>query len=48
MTALRADRFARIADTVPRLTGRPARSYDQWCHDHASLFQPAAGPENTG
>jgi hypothetical protein len=41
MTALRADRFARIADTVPRLTGQPARNYHAWCRDHADLFQPA-------
>jgi uncharacterized protein YbjT (DUF2867 family) len=41
MTALRANRFARIADTVPRLTGRPAHSYHEWCRHHADLFQPS-------
>lgn len=45
MAALRANRFARIAGTVPRLTGHPARSYDEWCRDHANLFQPAASAE---
>jgi uncharacterized protein YbjT (DUF2867 family) len=36
MAALRADRLARVADTVPRLTGRPARTYAQWCREHVT------------
>lgn len=47
MTALRANRFARVADTVPRLTGEPARGYEAWCRDHADLFSPAASAEAT-
>ncbi len=36
--ALRADRFAYVADTVERLTGRKARSFENWCRDNAPAF----------
>ncbi|MEO3826148.1 hypothetical protein [Actinomadura sp. B10D3] len=37
------ERFAeepeRVTDTVPRLLGRPARTFRQWAEDHASDFR---------
>jgi uncharacterized protein YbjT (DUF2867 family) len=29
---------AEVFDTVERLTGRPARSWDDWLRDHAAAF----------
>jgi len=37
--ALRSSRFADVADTVQRLTGRKARSYEQWCRENAEAFR---------
>jgi len=38
LTALRADRFARVADTVERLTGAKPGSYEAWCRENTSLL----------
>jgi len=38
LSGLRSNRFAYIADTVERLTGRPARTYDAWCQEHMHAF----------
>ncbi len=32
----------RVLDTVPRLTGRPARTFRQWAREHAPLFTRTA------
>ncbi|WAS94892.1 SDR family oxidoreductase [Nannocystis punicea] len=32
---------ARPSDVVERLTGRPARTYEQWAREHAAAFAPA-------
>jgi uncharacterized protein YbjT (DUF2867 family) len=36
---LRTNRFATVADTVERLTGRPPRSYAAWCRANADAFR---------
>lgn len=36
--SLRANRFAYVADTVERLTGRRPRSFEAWCRDHVDAF----------
>lgn len=28
-----------VTDTVPRVTGRPARTFASWAHDHADAFR---------
>ena len=48
LAGIRAGRFARIADTVARLTGQPGTPYQAWCHQHASAFQSASGCDLTG
>lgn len=44
LRALRSSRFADVADTVQRLTGREARSYEAWCRENGEAFRrsPAA------
>jgi uncharacterized protein YbjT (DUF2867 family) len=29
-----------VTDTVPRLTGHPARTFAEWAHDHADVLRP--------
>ncbi len=36
--ALRSSRFAHVAETVERLTGRKPRTFDAWCREHAGAF----------
>jgi uncharacterized protein YbjT (DUF2867 family) len=40
LAALRKNEGAIVADTVLRLTGAPPRTFDAWCREHASAFQP--------
>jgi len=34
-----------VTDTVPRLLGRPARTFAQWAADHADAFRPPSARE---
>jgi uncharacterized protein YbjT (DUF2867 family) len=45
MAGVRADKFAYVSDTVPRLTGGPGRTYGDWCAEHVAAFLPIS--ENT-
>jgi hypothetical protein len=45
--ALRSSRFADVADTVQRLTGRKARSYEDWCRENAEAFRKALDAPRT-
>ena len=36
---LRHDRAAQITDTFEQVTGRPAHSFEAWCHQHIKAFQ---------
>ncbi|HUB09209.1 MAG TPA: SDR family oxidoreductase [Myxococcales bacterium] len=38
--AIRSSRYAHVADTVARLTGRPGRTFEDWCRAHAAGFIP--------
>lgn len=40
--AWQRNRYAYVADTVERLTGRPGRTFEAWCRAHAAAF--AGGP----
>jgi uncharacterized protein YbjT (DUF2867 family) len=40
--ALRASRFAHVADTVERLTGRKPRSFEAWCRENVDAFRVAS------
>src|SRR5262249_29436619 len=46
MTALRANRFASIADTLQRLAGRPGQTFAEWCRENVNAFQPSPGSES--
>ncbi len=37
--ALRSSRFAYVADTVERLTGREGRSFEAWCRENVAAFR---------
>jgi (4-alkanoyl-5-oxo-2,5-dihydrofuran-3-yl)methyl phosphate reductase len=37
-SAISEDRFARVADTVQRLTGRPGRTFDAWARENIGTF----------
>jgi (4-alkanoyl-5-oxo-2,5-dihydrofuran-3-yl)methyl phosphate reductase len=37
--ALRSSRFAYVADTVERLTGRRGRTYEAWCRENIDAFR---------
>lgn len=37
--ALRASRYAYVADTVERLTGRKGRTFEAWCREHLGAFR---------
>lgn len=45
-SALKKGKGARVADTLEELTGRPPRSFEAWCRDHADAFT-APGHEPT-
>lgn len=36
--AIRSGRFAHVADTVERLTGRRGRTFEDWCRAHIAAF----------
>ena len=40
-TALRDGYAAAVTDTVPAVTGQPARTFDAFAHEHAALFRGA-------
>jgi len=47
-SALKQGKGARVADNLEALTGRPPRSFEAWCRDHADAFtapgnEPTAG-----
>jgi (4-alkanoyl-5-oxo-2,5-dihydrofuran-3-yl)methyl phosphate reductase len=37
-SAIRGNRFAYVADTVERLTGRPGRTYEMWVRENVKAF----------
>ncbi|MER7930010.1 NAD(P)H-binding protein [Streptomyces sp. NPDC096057] len=43
----RAGAKAHVEDTVPALTGHPARSFHDWARDHIKAFTPAPDPAPT-
>jgi uncharacterized protein YbjT (DUF2867 family) len=36
---LRKDRFAYVTDAVEQVTGRPPRTFEEWCREHVAEFQ---------
>jgi len=40
MTDLRVNRFARLAETVPSITGSAGRTYSDWCVANVGSFVP--------
>lgn len=41
MDTLRRGERSTLSDTVERVTGRPPRSFEDWCRAHAEEFKPA-------
>jgi len=37
--AIREGRLAEVTDTVRRVLGRPATSFDQWAREHVNAFR---------
>jgi uncharacterized protein YbjT (DUF2867 family) len=38
-SAIRAGKLAHVTETVQRVTGRPARTFETWCRKHRSAFE---------
>jgi uncharacterized protein YbjT (DUF2867 family) len=43
LQALRSSRYGYVAETVERLTGRPGRTFEDWCRAHMAAFAINAG-----
>lgn len=39
LSEIRTGGLAHLTDTVERVTGRQARTYEAWCRDHLAAFQ---------
>ena len=39
LKSLRKNESARVRDTVQRLTGRPARTFEEWCQENINAFR---------